>query len=293
MGIQRRMRRIATLTTLVLTPLLLAGCSQQEADVVDRALSEPVRSAQVALTVDLAPAGGPGLRFSMDGPFQAAEPGRLERFDWTLRADAAGQRLSARVTSSGRNVFVAYGGRTYEVGEQRVAALEREQAAAERRGGAEVEDLDDVRRLGVDLERWFPQSDTEEESEVAGQPTTRVTGRMDISVVVRDLRRLLRRPELRAQVQGRVPDEAFDELRQAISDPRFRLEAGREDGKLRALSGSLRIRQDGAPMTLRFALTLRDVDRPVRIQAPASGRPIEELLRELGLTERELETTAG
>jgi hypothetical protein len=289
------MRRIATLTTVLMTTLGLAACSQQEADVVDRALTEPIRSAQVALTVDLAAPGGMAARVSMDGPFAAAAaPDQLERFDWTVRADVPGRSIGARVVSSGRNVFVSYEGETYALGAERVAALVR-QGRAEREQGPQVDDLDDVQRLGVDLQAWFPESDTTEESEVAGQPTTRVSGRMDISVVLRDLRRLLRRPELRDQIQGRVPDEAFDELGRAISDPRFRLEAGREDGKLRALSGSVRVRSEQGSASVRFGLTLRAVDRPVQIQAPASGKPIDELLRKLGAGrgERELATAAG
>ena len=34
---------------------------------------------------------------------------------------------------------------------------------------------------------------------------------------------------------------------------------------------------------MRFELRLRDVDAPVKIDAPASGRPFEELLRKLGV----------
>jgi len=232
------------------------------------------------------------VRLSLDGPYAFNGRDRLERFDWRLTFDAGGQRMTARVISSGRNVFVELDGVTYEVGEERVARYVRQQQAQQRAGG-DVEDLEDVRRLGIDLTEWFPQSDTEEDSEVAGVPTTRVGGRLDVSVAVRDVRRLLRRPEIRSQLGERVPEEAFEQFEQAVSDPRFVLEAGREDGKLRSLTGTMRVRQDGGAALVRMGVTLRDVDRPVRIAAPASGRPIEELARKLGLSERELAAAGG
>lgn len=286
------MRRSIVACALALaTALLLAACSKEEADVVDRALSTPVRSAQLALTADVAVAGVPPIRVSLDGPFRSNGPDRLPSFDWRLRLDGAGQAFAARALSDGRNVFVEYEGRTYEVGEEQVAALMREQARSGEAG--EVEDLDDLERLGIDLKEWFPRSDTEEDSEVAGVATTRVTGRLDVEAAVRDLRELLRRPEFRAQLDAPIPDAAFEQIERAISDPKFVLEAGQDDGKLRALSASMRIRAQGAGATLRLGLTLRDVDRPVQIRVPQSGRPIEELLERFGLSERELEAAAA
>ena len=288
------MRRSILAAVLALaTACLLAACSKEEADVVDRALSTPIRSAQLALTADLSMGGAPPVRVSVDGPFRSNGPDQVPSFDLRLRLDGAGQAFAARALSDGRNVFVEYEGRTYEVGEERVAAFVREQARANE--GSEVEDLDDLERLGIDLTEGFPRSDTEEDSEVAGVETTRVTGRLDVEAAVRDLRELLRRPEFRGQLERPIPDFVWEQITRAISDPTFVLEAGKEDGKLRALTASLRIDAMGERAALRLGLTLRGVDEPVEIRVPNEGRPIEELLERFGLSKRELEaaTAAG
>lgn len=171
------------------------------------------------------------------------------------------------------------------MGEDEVAKLQRQTDQ-----GGEVDDLEDVSRLGVDLKAWFPESDTQEEAAAAGVPTTRVTGRLDVSAALRDLARLMKRPEFQAQL-GAQGIEAFGEreirmLDGATTDPHFELHVGREDGKLRRLAASLKAKDpsDGASQAviLRFALELRNVDQPVSIPSPRGGRPIEELLQSQG-----------
>ena len=261
---------------------LLVACGGREADVVDRALSTPIRSAQLGFTVDIGVSGGPAMRMSLDGPFRDNGDGRLPSFDWRVRVEGPGQAFAARALSDGRNAFVQYGGETYEVGEERIAELVRMQRQQGGQGG-EVEDLDDLERLGVDLTEWFPQSETDESSEVAGVPTTRVTGRLDVEAALRDVRELLRRPEIAGSLGGAsIPEAMFDQVAKAISDPTFVLEAGEEDGKLRALSASLRVREGGQSATVRLGVTLRDVDAPVQIRLPRTGRPIDELLERFG-----------
>ena len=45
---------------------------------------------------------------------------------------------------------------------------------------------------------------------------------------------------------------------------------------------AVRERPGGPAQTLRFVLTLSQVDEPVDIQAPSHGKPIEQLLERLG-----------
>jgi len=180
-----------------------AACGAEEASVLERAFEQEIRTATLDMRLEAA-----GAAVTLRGPFEDNSAGKLPSFDWKLHAEGLGAgALDARVASSGRNVFVEHGGETYEIGEREVARFQRES----RKGGSsqleDVEDVEDAQRLG--LQDWFPKSDLEEDSRVGDEPTTRVTGRLDVS--------------------------AFS-----------------------------------------------DVDQPVEIEAPASGKPIQKLFERLG-----------
>ncbi len=279
------MRRPLTLLVIALA-LLATACGGKEASVVDRAFANPVRSAQVSLRLDVQGAGRQDLALELAGPWRSNGPGRLPSLDWRARATGGPSGpFTARLVSTGDNLFVGYEGETYEVGEARVAQLERRAGVDERRQG-DLDEPEDLERLGVDPRRWFPETDAQEDAQVGGLPTTKVTGRFDVERAVGDLARLLRRPELQGQLGDRAPSAAELRILAAVlSDPRFELHAGREDGKLRRFAATARVVPpggEGRPVTLRLALELRDVDQPVRIDGPAGGRPIDELMERLG-----------
>ena len=68
-----------------------------------------------------------------------------------------------------------------------------------------------------------------------------------------------------------------------FSDPRFTLDVGRDDGKLRRIVATMRMDAEGEKGAMEFSMTFKDVDKPVTIDAPAtgSGKPIEELGKKL------------
>jgi hypothetical protein len=69
------------------------------------------------------------------------------------------------------------------------------------------------------------------------------------------------------------------ELDALITDPVFELEAGRDDGMLRRVAARFGFRGGGS---MEFELRLSNLNQPIEIDAPESGRPIRELLRRLG-----------
>lgn len=279
---------------VVMVSALLAGCGEREASVVDRAFEREIESADLSVDVRMTegaarkPLGG----FSLRGPYESGPEQQLDRFDWRIRASGHhGERLAARVTSTGENVFVRWQGKTYEVGEQTIDQLEREAARQEKRG-PQAEDLDDLQRLGLDLRSWFPESADEGESRAAGVATTRVTGRLNVSKALEDISKLMAKPAFRGQFEGqlapRLGGREIAEIDDMISDPKLEIHVGREDGKFRRVAARLRFevpkeaREGAAFGNLAFAMELRDVDQPVTIDAPRGGRPIHELLRKLG-----------
>jgi hypothetical protein len=66
-----------------------------------------------------------------------------------------------------------------------------------------------------------------------------------------------------------------------VSDPRFTIDVGRSDGKLRRIVASMKIEDGGEEGTIDFSIRFKDVDKPVTIDAPSSGKPIEELGKKL------------
>jgi hypothetical protein len=261
----------------------LGACSQREASIVDEAFKTPIKSAQVIahMTLD----GKPVI--DLRGPMQTNGPGELESFDWRIKAMGG---LEGRVISSGKNVFVTYKGVTYEVGADKIAKLQREQ-----RSGDDVNSLQELQdRFGIDLKSWFPDTSTNEDAQAAGVPTTRVSGKLDVDRAVDDIAKMLKRPAVRAQLGAPkgVSAQALDQLKQAVGDARFSLDVGRDDHKLRQITVAVRIEDSGKAHRLGFLLEFRDVDKPVSIDAPSSGRPIEELLKKLDAGGEDLQKAA-
>ena len=113
----------------------------------------------------------------------------------------------------------------------------------------------------------------------------------------------MRHPAFRSQLEGQVaPRLSGAEIRAidaATSDPRFHLFAGEEDGKLRRITASLRLRDPRAPRdprrqgVMRLRLDLRGVDAEHRIVAPKQGEPIRRLLRRLGVSGKQVPGTSS
>lgn len=265
--------------------IALVGCSQEEADTLEKAFENEIDSAQVSMRFDVDVADGRDGLLTLRGPYQRNGDDRLVSFDWTVRGEMDGQRpFEVRAISTGDRVFVAYDGTTYEAGPDAIKELNAQSAG-------EQADLEDIERLpGVDLKSWFPESETEEDGEVAGEETTHISGRLDVSAALNDIAQMLRHPAVRKQLgaskNDRLSEREIRMLDRLVSDPRFDVHVGKSDGKLRRLAGSLRFRdprKKAGGGTLSFAVEYAKVDEPVRIAAPeGKARPIEDLLQRLG-----------
>lgn len=292
-------RKTGVPVAMGLAALALAGCGAKEAGVAERAFEQEVRSADVRFVVSAREEGAGGrelVRFSLAGPMRSNGPAKLESFDWRVQVRAPGTpELTARVVSDGDHVSLDHEGRTYVVPDEEVAAYNREKARGAT-SGEELDDLEDVQKRGVDLRSWFPESDSEPHTRLHGEAVAHVSGRLDVSRVLKDLQRLARHPALRAQLGGTGLDELgareIAGIDRAVSDPRFDLYAGKRDGKLRRVDARMRVRESAGIPALGISLRYeqRNVDGAQRIPAPArDGRPLEELVRDLGLAGQEQE----
>lgn len=129
----------------------------------------------------------------------------------------------------------------------------------------------DLSRLMRKAQGWFPQSNTQQDARLDGEAVTRVTGRLDLSKAVKDIAQMI-------QGDQGITQADIRKLDRQVSDPRFTVDVGKSDGKLRRILATLGVRGQGA---LRFQVRYRDVDKPVTIDAPAGGLPLSQLERKL------------
>ena len=93
------------------------------------------------------------------------------------------------------------------------------------------------------MQDWFPQSDTQEDADLDGEPVTRVTGKLDLSAALTDLKELAKRPGMSgAEGLKELSNGDIKRIERMFSDPSFTLDVGRDDGKLRRIVATM---QDG------------------------------------------------
>jgi hypothetical protein len=285
---------------LLALPLALGACAdggggkddEQDAEaLLDRAFEKPVPSADVDLDLQLDVEGLAGfedpLRVAATGPY-VREAGSLPKldFDVAIEAQGAGQAIQAGVLSTGRRVFLEFGGSFYEQPADQVARANRR---LERDGGKASGSLSD---LGLDPRDWVVDAQIEGEEEIGGVATEHVTGTLDVDAVLTDLDGLLERS---AGALGDAPrplgEKGIARLAKSVDDPTFDVYVGKEDDVVRRVSLRIDVdvpeqdRKDVGGVTgasIRLSAQLDDVGGDQRIEAPRSARPLSDLTSQIG-----------
>lgn len=254
--------------------LVVSGCGAQEADIVKGAFEKDISSANIDVSLQ-ARNQGQTTGVTLAGPYRSNGKGELPSADLAVRVTgAAPGTISGRLISTGKNAFVEYGGQLYEVGEAEIAELKRSGEAPEQ------PTPHDIKSLMGRMQDWFQESDAQEDADLEGEPVTRVTGKLDLSAALEDLKALAKRPGMSdAEGLKELSNGDIRRIERMFSDPRFTVDVGREDGKLRRIVASLKLDHGRESAGMEFSIRFKDVDQPVQIDAPASGsgKPIEEL----------------
>jgi hypothetical protein len=263
----------------------LAGCgggdSAEEArDLIDRGFSTDVRSGVFSASAEfrlngLGALAGP-IRLTLEGPFEGGSSASLPDMDLEVRATGAGQDFAGRLVMTRDNGWVEYDGTTYEAGEALWGELRR---TIELQEGEPTT----LAELGLHPHRWLDDLETEGDEEVGGEDTTKVTGTLDLGVLLRELTRLSPQPRLPPGTLRQVED-AFEEVRLEAwigeDDIWRRVSAETEfeiPEELRDSAGGI------SGGRLSFEMELSDPNEPVEIEGLGDGRPVDELLRRLGI----------
>ena len=281
------MRRAAAVL-LAAAALVCAGCGggneEEAADLLERGFATDVEAGVMAHDAEVELDGieqldGP-LRLRLDGPFRAAgSPTEMPDLDMTFRATGAGQEFTGRVTVTRENAWVEFRGATYEVGGElwarALAALEEPQPGAP----------ETFEEAGVDPLDWVDGAETDGDEEVAGAPTTKVTGELDVESMLGDFNELITDPE------SRIPEGAIGEIEDVVDDVEFGAWIG-EDDIWRRISAEtdFEVPEDEREAAggleggrVELDVQLAEPNEPVDIEGPAGARPIDELLRQLGI----------
>ena len=211
----------------------LSGCGAREAEVVKGAFEQPINSASVSLALSAQSTEGT-MKLTLDGPYKSNGTGELPSADLALKLEGAMPRtIEGRLISTGKNAFIEYGGETYEVGEEQIAALKQQGAS----GAPTQLTPSDIQKLMGTMQDWFPNSDTQEDADLDGEPVTRVTGKLDLSEA-------LKRPQGTRQEAWRSPAPRPSRSSATATSSassgwsatrRFTIDVGRSDGKLRRI----------------------------------------------------------
>jgi hypothetical protein len=269
------MRRLLVAVTAA-GALAVSACGAEEASVVKTAFEQDIKSANV--TVDLSmKAQGQETSIKLAGPFRSNGENKLPSVDWKLNVAAAGmpKPIDAQVISTGDDAFVVYGGETYQVGKENIAKLKLSGAG----GGMESADIG---KMLTKMQDWFPETSGTQDAELDGEPVTRISGKLDLSAALEDMKEMAKQPGA-SGFEGLedLSNKDLKEVEKVVSDPNFTIDVGKSDGKLRRIAANMTINADGQKGTVALSVKLADVDKPVDIQAPSGGRPIEELMQQI------------
>ena len=275
------MRRAALIALVALAGCGGGGSPEEARDLIDRGFATDVRSGVFSASAEFQLSGlgalaGP-LRLSLEGPFEGGSSTTLPAMDLKVRVSGMGQSFAGRLVMTRDNAWVEYEDTTYEAGEALWADLQR---AIETQGDEPMT----LAELGLHPHRWLDDLETEGDEEVGGDETTKVTGTLDLGVLLREANRL--------SPEGPLPPGTLRQVEEAFEEVRFEAWIGDDDIWRRVsvetefeIPEALRDSADGvAGGRLSFEMGLDDPNEPVEIEGLGDGRPADELLRRLGIT---------
>jgi hypothetical protein len=291
-------RRLAFL--LLIAACLLVACGGGEdsdgvEDVLDRAFSEDIRSAELKLEAEIELRGvlDEPIRIEAEGPFRAGED-ELPAADIELRigSDGGGQTVTSGVLTTGDRAFVRFQDVYYEQPPERVRAAN--EAIRRNSEGADDRPLSE---LGLDPRSWLAEAEEGDDAEVAGVETRHVSGTLDVERLMRNLNRFVERSgsalggAAGQPAPPRLSEADIRELSEAVTDPSFDVYVGKEDDIIRRVSGRVEFEipkrsraglggMDGGSIV--FSIEFRDVNGDQEIEAPANARPLSDLTDSLG-----------
>lgn len=298
--VQHRARAIVALLALAVVAVALAACGGSgsggsgDAQTLLRQTftgTHQIRSGKANVQLRIVATGDPSLQGPIEatiaGPFESAGSGRLPKFDLAIDANAEGQGIKAGVTSTSDQLFVNFGGTSYAVPAQVVQRLQQSFARSQQQGSTQPRTS--LKALGIDPLGWLQDATVVGTESVGGAQTDHISAKVNVGALLDDVDVLLAKvsaggiPGVPAsdRVPSRLPASARSEIEQAVKSATFDVWSGKTDHTLRKLTLALDVappRGKVRSVTVNLSVELTDLNQPQTITAPASSRPLNELL---------------
>jgi len=302
--VQHRLRAIVALLALAATALVLAACGDDgggggggggsaDAETLLRQTftgSHEIRSGRADIQLRVVASGDPTIRgpieVGISGPFQSAGTDALPQFDMALDVSAQGQSFDAGLTSTTDRLFVRFSGTSYEVPADLLNELKDGFRRSQQEGSSQMS----LRGLGLDPMSWLQDPTVEGTETVGGVETEHISAQLDVPALLDDVDTLLAEIDRQGlagatgqDIPSSLPADARRQIEESVKEAEIDVWTGSEDHTLRRLSVALSVEPpegDSGPRSLELALTieLADLNAPQAIEAPATSRPLNELL---------------
>jgi hypothetical protein len=299
-GTGRRLRPLAAALAAALALPALAACGDDPdpEQVIEEGLSQPIESADVTMSLAFEVEGGEQaepFRVELSGPCTAREQDRFASFDYDVALQGGGASVpGVGVISTGDNAYIEVQGVAYEIGQDVIGQLNRAIAeSGEPAAGCGALGLQ-LGAFGGGAGDAIVAASVEDGEEVAGVPTTHVSGSIDVPGVLADLNELTQRAgELGGSPSPTLTDEQLTALEDRIQGATVDVFVGEDDGKVRRFAATLEVAAaEGAEEqlggvtggTVSLVLEYAEVgeEQEQEIETPDDPQPLEDLAQQLG-----------
>ena len=299
--------RLLLLSLVALLAAAVAGCgsggsSADSGTDVNQLLKQTfsgdkkVESGRLDLTLRVDARGGSSSQLNgpvtlrLTGPFQTQGKGKLPKFAMDASFEGAGQSFRAGLSSTGDKAFVNFQGTDYAVSDQvfqqfRAGYEQAQKEAAQKSGGRQS-----LATLGIDPRRWLTNARNAGEAKVGDADTIKITGGVDVSKLLDDVNAALAKARsLGVQGSSDLPEKLTDAQKKqaadAIKNVAVEIYTGKDDTTLRRMVVGMDVRDPsggGQSGSLRFDLSLLDLNKGQDIKEPSNAKPFDQLLGKLG-----------
>ena len=292
-----RTRHLVASALALAAALVLAACggssnNEDPQQVLQQTFSNPtgIHSGTFDLDVKLETSGGdsPGkLEVKLGGRFQGQGSGKFPQFDVDASLKAEGSQSfsgTGGLISTGDRAFVNFQGTDYAVPQalydEFVASYAQLQSKNSSSQGTGL-----LQALGINVANWLTDLKNEGTEDIEGTKTIHVSGNLDVSKLVEDLKTIAQKA---GGAAGNFNPDQLDRLNQTIQSGDIDVFSGETDKLLRSLQLSFDLKPPetpGAPdsLTIDVELNLADVNKPQTIQPPANSQPLQVLLQQRGI----------
>lgn len=298
--VQHRARAIVALLALAALALVLAACGGSgdsggsgDAETLLRQTftgTHNIRSGKADVQLKVNVSGDASIRgpiqVRLAGPFESAGTDELPKFDIALDASAQGQGFRAGLTSTSDRLFVNFGGTSYEVPADLLDQLKASYRRSQQQSSGSQLSLEG---FGLDPMSWLEDPTVEGTETVGGVETDHISAKLNVSALLDDIDKILARVSAQGglptgqQIPSKIPPSDRQQIEDAVKNATVDVWSGTDDHTLRRLDLALSVDVPRGSTSLDIALSieLTDLNQPQSIQAPATTRPLNELLGQL------------